>query len=650
MCCYQVGSRAVRPELEQLISGLGKGAIARCQLLIPAGGPDPLGILPPTCPAVLEARVLSISNPAHANAAEKVQLFSPNLGLQRRQLVAALLARYGVRSLVDVGCGEGSLITYLLRQLDERGAWAVVKEGGATANGNSTGPRSKDLRSEATDAAGVGTAGEGEGGGVGAESQPAAAEVPVGALVRAAAPADEPAGADGNTSMGVGPPNPGSIAAPDLSAAASPPPAAAPAPDPAATSTAADEKKGAADEPAAAGEEAPDAAIVGGDGYLYPSLDLPASSPTPYAAIPATAMHDAPVTSGNGSTRADAPLPALSAPPALPRPMTPPPPPLPPPPPARLESIIGIDISERGLSKATKSLSVLAATNEFALGAGLGAGLGLGLQQLGTTTGTGGAPSADMAAGSGGHGLVGAVAVGTGPVAAAVGDHEQVAGAEGLPGAGVGTGQGAGSTAGVAGSTAGPAAPAGDSAATATAAAAAPTATELGGGTLALDVSQAEDKGAQPKRQLPNILLAAGSAFSPQLTQPEAWGQLCGVDAAVMIEVRRSMTCATGDLVHMRSVVRCSDLARWVVCGATENGARVRQGDKRKAGWPISHYLTFCIQCALAPVVSVAAFCSLLPWCISTTNTAVPMSPTNHATSKRSLHSSLPTPAHVRIL
>lgn len=117
LCCVvwwdQVGNGDVHPSLQQLVMGLGVGGRARCKISIPLGGPDPLGLLP-VGHGVLEASVLNISIPTAGASGGGPKLFEPSLSVQRRQFVEEILRQQGVRSLLDAGCGEGSLIQHLL--------------------------------------------------------------------------------------------------------------------------------------------------------------------------------------------------------------------------------------------------------------------------------------------------------------------------------------------------------------------------------------------------------------------------------------------------------------------------------------------------------------------------------------------------------
>ena len=108
-----VGARVLHPALERLAASaaVGAGEVRRvdCEY---EGVP---------CRLRLELEVAERAEPspaaeaAGAPAASQVVVFDPPLAQQRRDFAVAALLEHGVRSAVDLGCGDGQLLEALLR-------------------------------------------------------------------------------------------------------------------------------------------------------------------------------------------------------------------------------------------------------------------------------------------------------------------------------------------------------------------------------------------------------------------------------------------------------------------------------------------------------------------------------------------------------
>ncbi|EFJ41719.1 hypothetical protein VOLCADRAFT_98326 [Volvox carteri f. nagariensis] len=124
------GAPAVPPELDAAVRALRVGGRARCRqvqqsastsLSVPAEGCDPLGAGFPHLDTCLDLTLLHATLPVvegrggPAGAGSGPPLFTPPLGQQRMEAVAAALRREGVATLVDLGCGEGKLVEGLLQ-------------------------------------------------------------------------------------------------------------------------------------------------------------------------------------------------------------------------------------------------------------------------------------------------------------------------------------------------------------------------------------------------------------------------------------------------------------------------------------------------------------------------------------------------------
>ncbi|GLI69182.1 hypothetical protein VaNZ11_013751, partial [Volvox africanus] len=111
------GAPAVPHVVDQAIRQLRVGGSARCRLLTSLEGYDVVGGGFPMVDAVVELKLLHASLPVvdgRAAGGGGPALFTPPLGQQRMEAVAALLRREDVGTLVDLGCGECRLMEGLL--------------------------------------------------------------------------------------------------------------------------------------------------------------------------------------------------------------------------------------------------------------------------------------------------------------------------------------------------------------------------------------------------------------------------------------------------------------------------------------------------------------------------------------------------------
>ena len=69
----------------------------------------------PWAQAELTVRLLHWRFPAFGGGADR--LFQPPIAAQRHAFVAAALRRAGARTFVDLGCGDGKLLEYLVLQV-----------------------------------------------------------------------------------------------------------------------------------------------------------------------------------------------------------------------------------------------------------------------------------------------------------------------------------------------------------------------------------------------------------------------------------------------------------------------------------------------------------------------------------------------------
>ncbi|GIL99785.1 hypothetical protein Vretimale_4904, partial [Volvox reticuliferus] len=115
------GTPAVPPIVDQAVRQLRVGGIARCRLPTPLEGCDVVGGGFAAVDTDVELKLLHASLPVVdgrvagvGGASAGPPLFTPPLGQQRMEAVAALLRRENVATLVDLGCGECRLMEGLL--------------------------------------------------------------------------------------------------------------------------------------------------------------------------------------------------------------------------------------------------------------------------------------------------------------------------------------------------------------------------------------------------------------------------------------------------------------------------------------------------------------------------------------------------------